>query len=392
MSPARTKTPVAIPKLAVRAPDVLVEEVNSTRGRDEFIRFQLEHYANDPHFVAPIVVERRDFLDTERNPFFREARLALYLARRHGRVVGRIAACLDERYNRFHGTHDGFVGLFESQNDPGLAAALFDQALSWLRRQGARRCVGPTNLAFHHDAGIQVEGYERQPSMLTPYNPPWYQVLFEANGFTKLKDLYVYEVQAIGGLPEKVRRLAERVKAAGEVKVRKLNIISPEGDVRQMHAILNGAMKPGFGFAPMNFDEFMAVANRLRPLILLRPELSLIAEVDGEVVGFCLTVPDMHQAQKEAKGRLFPFGLAKMVWKARSSTRLRGLLFGVKDGWRRRGIDALLAHETFKNALKLGYQAAELGWAMEDDALVNRMLMTAGGKHTKTFRVFARPL
>jgi GNAT superfamily N-acetyltransferase len=151
-------------------------------------------------------------------------------------------------------------------------------------------------------------------------------------------------------------------------------------------------LKPGFGFAPMSQEEFMSIVNRLRPLVVLRPELSLIAEVDGEAVGFAITVPDMHLAQKEAGGYLFPFGLAKMLWKARSIVRLRGLLFGIKDGWRRRGIDALLAAESFTQALALGYQAGELGWAMEDDTLVNRMLQATGAKHVKTFRVYERPL
>ncbi len=397
MAPTRSRPieppKVRAPRLAVRAPDVSVEEVVGARAKDEFIRFQLEHYVGDENFAPPIIVERKDFLDTERNPFFREARATFFLARRHGRVVGRVAAVVDDRYNRFHGTNDGFVGLFESQNDPGLAAALFDAALSWLRRQGVKRCIGPVNLAFHHDAGVQVLGHERFSSMLMPYNPPWYGVLFEANGFTKLKDLYSYEVQAIGGLPEKVRRLAERVKAQGQVTVRKLDLMKAEGDARQMLGIFNSMMKPtGFGFAPLSDAEFMLIANRLRPLLMLRPELSLIAEVDGEMVGFCLTVPDIQPAQKEAGGKLFPFGLAKLIWKTRSINRLRGLLFGIKDGWRRRGIDALLAHETFKNALKLGYQGGELGWAMEDDALVNRMLQTTGGKHVKTFRVYERTL
>lgn len=381
-----------MPRLAVRAPDVTVESVAGARALDEFIRFQLDHYASDPNFVPPIVAERKEFLDTQRNPFFKEARVAYFLARRGGRVVGRISAVVDDRYNRFHGTNDGFVGLFESQNDPGLAAALFDAALSWLRKEGVKRCVGPVNFGFHHDAGVQVLGYERFPAMLMPYNPPWYAVLFEANGFTKLKDLYSYEVQAITGLPEKVRRLAERVKLSGQVKVRRLDVYQPEGDLLKMQAIFHTMMKPGFGFAPITHDEFMQIVNRLRPLVLLRPELSLIAEVAGEVVGFCITVPDTHLAQKEAAGYLFPLGLAKMLWKARSIVRLRGLLFGIKDGWRRRGIDALLAHETFTNALALGYQAGELGWAMEDDQLVNRMLQTTGGKHVKTFRVFQRPL
>ena len=389
---ARTKTPIVVPRLAVRAADVSVEQVTGARGKDEFIRFQLEHYQGDPNFVPPIVAERKEFLDTERNPFFKEARAAFFLARRQGRVVGRIAAVVDDRYNRFHGTHDGFVGLFESQNDPGLAAALFDAALSWLRREGAKRCVGPVNVAFHHDDGVQVLGHERFPAMLMPYNPPWYGGLFEANGFQKYKDLFTYEVQAIGGLPDKVRRLAERVKASGQVRVRRLDVYQPEGDLAKMQAIFHTMMKPGFGFAPITHDEFMQVVNRLRPLVLLRPELSLIAEVNGEMVGFCITVPDMHLAQKEAGGYLFPLGLAKMLWKARSIVRLRGLLFGIKDGWRRRGIDALLAHETFTNALALGYQAGELGWAMEDDALVNRMLQSTGAKHVKTYRVYQRPL
>lgn len=381
------------PRLAAKAPDVQVEEVAGARATDEFIRFQLDHYAGDAHFVPPIVAERREFLDPKQNPYFEEARGVYFLARRSGKVVGRVAAVVDDRYNRFHGTQDGFVGLFESQNDPGLAAALFEAALGWLKRQGVKRCVGPVNLAFHHDAGLQVHGHDRFPAMMMPYNPPWYAVLFEANGFTKLKDLYTYEVHAIQGVPEKVRKFADRVKQTGQVRVRRLDLVRPESDLSKMQAIFHTMLKPtGFGFAPMSHAEFMSIVNRLRPLVLLRPELSLIAEVEGEAVGFAITVPDTHLAQKEAGGYLFPFGLAKMLWKARSIDRLRGLLFGIKDGWRRRGIDALLGYETFSQALSLGYQAGELGWAMEDDTLVNRMLQATGGKHVKTFRVYERAL
>lgn len=380
-------------RLAVRAPDVQVEEVAGPRAMDEFLRFQLDHYAGDPNFVPPILAERREFLDASQNPFFEDARGAYFLARRGGKVVGRISAVVDQRYNRFHGTHDGFVGCFESQNDPGLAAALFESALAWLKRHGCKRCVGPVTLAFHHEVGLQVHGHDRFPAMMMPYNPPFYSVLFEANGFHKLKDLYSYEVQAISGVPEKVRRLAERVKASGQVRVRRLDLAHPERDLMKMQAIFHTMIKPtGFGFAPMSHAEFMSIVNRLRPLVLLRPELSLIAEVEGEPVGFAITVPDTHPAQKEANGYLFPFGLAKMLWRARSIDRLRGLLFGIKDGWRRRGIDALLAYETFAKALTLGYQAGELGWAMEDDTLVTRMLQATGAHHVKTFRVFERPL
>jgi predicted N-acetyltransferase YhbS len=388
----RLSPPVAPPRFAARAQDVSVEVVDGAAGRDEFVRFQLEHYAGDANFVPPIVAERRDFIDPHINPFFQQARAAYFLARRGGQVVGRIAACVDSRYNRFHGTLDGFVGLFESQNDPGLAAALFEAAGEWLRRQGMRRVVGPTNLAFHHDCGLLVDGFERPPSMMMPYNPRFYARLFEANGFVKMKDLVSYELLTSQGLPEKVVRLAERCRRSGLVRVRRLDTAHPEQDVRRIKAIYETMLKPGFGFAPLTEAEFDQVVHRLRPIVLLRPELSLIAEADGEAVAFSITLPDTNIAQKAAGGFLFPLGLAKMLWAARSIDRLRGLLFGIKVGWRRRGIDALLAQETFEQAAKLGYASGELGWVVEDDRLMNRTIQATGAQRFKTYRVYERPL
>jgi hypothetical protein len=371
---------------------VLVEEVTTAQGRDEFVRFQLEHYAGDGNFVPPIVAERREFLDVRVNPFFAQAEGAFFVARRRGKVVGRIAAVVDARYNRFHGSSDGMVGLFESQNDPGLAAALFENAVAWLKVRGMSRVIGPVNLGFHHDVGVLIEGFERAPAMMMAYNPRHYAWLFEANGFTPLKDLYSYELLTSQGLPEKVVRLAERVQRQGRVRVRRLDTAHPEADIRRIKAIYETMLEPGFGFAPLSDAEFLGVVQRLRPVILLRPELSLIAEVDGEAVAFGITLPDTNQAQKAAQGFLFPLGLARMLWAARNITRLRGLLFGIKDGWRRRGIDALLVWETFQQAEALGYQSAELGWVVDDDQLMNRTIQATGARKVKTYRVFQRPI
>lgn len=394
MPQARTRTPppLELPRFAARAPDVAVEQVQGPRALDEFLRFQLEHYAGDANFVPPIVAERREFLDEARNPFFQHARAAYFLARRRGRVVGRLAAVVDERHARYHGTADGLVGLFEAQNDPGLAAALFEAAGAWLGRQGARRLVGPVNLAFHFDCGLLVDGFERPPSMMMPYNPRFYGRLFEANGFSPLKDLYSYELHTHQGLPEKVRRLAQRVKASGAVTVRRLDTAHPEREIHRIRDVFETMMKPGFGFAPISEAEFAWAVQRLRPVILLRPELSFIAEADGEAVGFSITLPDTNVAQKAAGGYLFPLGLAKMVWAARGIDRLRVLLFGIRDGWRRRGIDAALAAETFREAERLGYRSGELGWVREDDKLMNRTIQATGAQRIKTYRLYERPL
>lgn len=384
--------PVPPPQHAVAAADVTVEEVSGSAGRDAFVRFQLEHYAGDTNFVPPIVAERRDFIDPKVNPFFGQARAAFFLAKRRGRTVGRIAAVVDSRYNRFHDSRDGFFGLFESQNDPGVAAALFERATEWVRRAGMQRLVGPINLAFHHDCGLLIDGFDRPPSMMMPYNPKYYARLVEANGFQKMKDLWSWELVAAQGLPDKVTRLAERVKATGHVRVRRLDTSNPEADIRRIKGIYEGMLRPGFGFAPMSDSEFDDLVHRVRPVILLRPELSFIAEVDGEAVAFGITLPDTNVALKAAGGYLFPFGLAKLLWAARKIERLRVLLFGIKDGFRRRGIDALLALETFQAAQKLGYASGEMGWVLEDDTLINRTIQATGARKIKTYRIYERPV
>ncbi|MBL9036936.1 MAG: N-acetyltransferase [Archangium sp.] len=383
--------PPALIRRAVPAGDVVVSEVRDPLERDAFIRFQLDHYRGDPSFVPPIVAERRDFL-SDSNPFFEQARCAFFLAKRHGRVVGRIAAVVDSRYNRFHDTRDGFFGLFESENDAGVAAALVERASEWVHAIGMQRLVGPINLAFHHDCGLLVEGFDRPPSMMMPYNPQSYARLLEACGLTKLKDLWSWELLGLSGLPPKIVRLAERVRASGSVRIRRINTANPDADIRAIKAIYETMLKPGFGFAPVSDTEFDALVHRVRPVILLRPELSLIAEVGGEAVAFGITLPDLYPALKAANGYLFPFGMVKLLWAVRGIDRLRVLLFGIKDGYRRRGIDALLALETFETAQRLGYASGEIGWVLEDDTMNNRIVAATGARRFKTYRIYSRDI
>lgn len=393
---AATVKPPAPVRFAARAADVVIDEVTSPQGRDAFVRFQAEHYSGDSLYVPQILAERRDFIDPERNPYFSHARAAFFLARRRGKVVGRICAVNDVRYNQFHQASTGFFGLFECQNDAGIAAALFETAASWLKRAGLTSMLGPLNMSFHHDIGLLIEGFDRPPAMNMPYNPRYYAQLFEANGFQKAKDLYSYELTAASGLPEKVTRFATRLRDRGAVTVRRINLADTDGEVRRIKAIYDSMIKPGWGFVPLSDAEFDQLVNRLRPLVLMRPELCFMAEADGEAVAFAITLPDTNQALKAAGGHLsrfgVPVGLVKMLWAARKIDRLRGLLFGVKPGFRRRGVEALMVDETYTAARALGYQSCELGWVRDDDRLIIRTIEATGARRIKVYRVYERPV
>jgi GNAT superfamily N-acetyltransferase len=396
---ARVRTTAPIPNEASEAPvdaALTIETVRTRGDLDAFIRYQLELYAGNSQFVPPIVAERRDFLNRDRNPFFSHAEVELSVARRGGRVVGRIAAIDDALWNQFHNAETGFFGMFDAPDDPAVAAALLDRAAEFARRRGMKTLTGPVNLSTNHECGLLIEGFDFPPAMMMPYNFRYYGALLEAWGLRKMKDLYAYDLSTALAPPEKVVRVAQRLQEQQGVLVRPIDLRQLPEEIRRLKSIYNAMMDPAWLFLPMNEEEFDGIVARLRPLVRVRPELCLIAEVRGEPVAFSITLPDANRAIQAAQGYLtrwgLPLGLARMAWETRSIERLRVLLFGIKPGFRRRGLDALLYLETLRTARRLGYDGGELGWVTEDNELMVRAIESMGARRYKTYRIYDRTL
>ncbi len=391
--PAEPLIAARLPLPAV-PPDVTVTPVRGNADKTAFIRMVYPLYQGDPNWVAPLEMERRDFLDPKKNPFFEFGEVELFLARRGGQVVGRIAAVKDPHYNEFHGTNEGFFGLFECVNDAGVARALFDAAAQWLRAKGFVKVLGPMNFSTNHECGLLVEGFDTPPAIMTTYNLPYYAALIEANGFTKAMDLWSWELSSSAPPPEKVARIAEKIRQREGITVRAVKLKDFEKEVALIRDIYNDAWEKNWGFVPMTDHEFDHLARDMKPIV--RPELLLIAEVKGEPVAFSMTIPDANEAIKAANGRLttfgLPIGLAKLLLASRKIRRLRLVTLGTKQGYRRRGLDAILYLDTLRTARQLGYEGGEISWTLETNHLVNRAIESMGGKRSKTHRIFERAL
>ncbi|RKI02830.1 N-acetyltransferase [Corallococcus sp. AB030] len=374
--------------------DVQVTPVRGAADRTAFIRLPYSLYRDDPNWVPPLEMERRDFLDPKKNPFFDYAEVELFLARRGQDVVGRVAAIKNPRHMEFHGTKEGFFGLFECVNDAGVARGLLDAASAWLKARGIDSVLGPANFSSNQDWGLLVEGYESPPALMMPYNPTYYAGLLETCGFTKAKDLFAFELSASTPPPEKVARIAEKIRQREGVTVRAVNLKDFPAEVARIKQIYNAAWEKNWGFIPFTDREFEHMAKEMKAIV--RPELVLIAEVKGEPVAFSMTLPDANEAFKAANGRLttfgLPIGLVKLVLASRKLKRLRLLTLGIKEGYRRRGLDAILYLDTLRNAKELGYTGGEISWTLEDNHLVNRAIESMGGQRSKTYRVFQRPV
>src|SRR3989475_4634865 len=152
-------------------------------------------------------MEVRTLLSPKKNPFFRHAEAQYFVAQSEGRTVGRIAAIKNDAHNREHHDRVGFYGFFESVNDRAVANALFDAAAAWLRNKGFAVMRGPVSPSINDECGLLVDGYDTPPTLMMPHNPPYYVDLHDRYGFTKAKDLLVYQSTDIR-LPERIARAA----------------------------------------------------------------------------------------------------------------------------------------------------------------------------------------
>jgi len=345
------------------------------------------------HWVPPLLKERRDFLDAAKNPFFEHAAAAFWLARSAGRDVGRIAAIDDADYERAWGQHVGYFGMFESPDDPHVAAALTDRACAWLKERGCDRVIGPLDFSTHYMCGVQMDRFDQDPGMNMPYNPPYYAALLEGCGFEKAKDFWQWHYDVLTPVPERIVRLAERIRTRNRIRVRSIDFRNWEAEVSRTREIYNEAWRRNWGFVPVRESEFQHIARDLR--LVLHPSLALMAEVDGNPVAVALTIMNVNPIFKKVDGKLFPTGALRLLWHLkvrRSIDSGRLIVLGIRDGYRGRGVDSLLFLETHRAAERLGWRSGEVGWTLEDNTLVNRALAAMGATRNGTYRIFGREL
>jgi GNAT superfamily N-acetyltransferase len=373
----------------VRVTKVTIEPVQSRSDLKEFIKLPWPVYRYDPNWVPPLIVERMEFLDKKKNPFFKHADVVLYLARRNGQTAGRIAGIVNHNHIGYHREKAGFFGLFECLKDDEVAKALLDTVRDWLKSKGMGIMRGPANFSSNEDWGLLLQGFDSPPAIMMTYNPPYYLEFMEKYGMVKAKDLYAYFIDESLPTPRRVVRMAENIKEKTGIKVRKLNMKDFRGEVQRIKQIYNSAWSKNWGFIPMTEEEFDHLAKNLKQIV--DPHLVFIAEVDGKPAGFSLALPDFNQVLARLNGRLFPLGIFKLLWHTKIRNKIDGvriITMGVVPEYQKRGIDTVFYAETYNVGVKRGYKWAEMSWVLEDNVLMNRVLELLGAKLYKKYRIY----
>ncbi len=322
--------------------------------------------------------------------------MQLFLARRDGQDVGRIAAILDRNHNEFHGDRTAFFGFFESVDDREVAGLLFEAASLWARERKMTVLRGPANPSLNDEAGLLVEGFGSPPVVMMTYNPRYYAALCEGAGFRKAKDLLAFWFE-IGEKPlERFKRVNERVRRNEPAfRMHKISRGSLATDLPRVREVYNAAWERNWGFVPMTPEEMDFMAARLKPLLVA--DFALIGELarpDGtaEPVAFMMTLPDYNTAIAPLQGRLLPIGWLKFLLGTRRIRTVRVLTLGVKQEHRSRGLQSLLFEQSLRTALERGYTGCEVSWLLEDNELMIRGMKVWGGRVYKTYRMYEKGL
>jgi len=372
---------------------VEIRRVATRRDLNTFVHLPWAIYRNHPLWVPPLKFDVRNRLDRGKNPFFEHAEAEYWLAFRDGDPVGRITAHYDRNFNRFQHNEWGMFGWFEARDDPLVAGALLDAAEEWLRDRKRDRMVGPLSFSTNdQDAGLLVDGFDREPLILNQWTQPYYPALLEGAGLTKAMDLYMWElwVDDRASVHPAIMRMAEEVKTKHGIDVRGMRKRDLRSEVDRFLEVYNEAWERNWGFVPLTDAEVRHYAKELKPI--LDENWAFIAEKDGETVGAALTLPDYNQVLKHLNGRLLPIGWAKALYWRRKINRVRVFALGVKAKHQHTGVAAKLYTEHFDSAARTPQKGGEMGWILETNRSMNRAMEGMGGKIVSTYRLFEKEL
>ncbi len=346
---------------------VQLQEVTTLRELRAFVRFPLRLYRGSPTYVPALIADELNTLRWDRNPAFDVCEARYWLARRDGRVVGRVAAIHHPGYAERWGVDQMRFGWFDLVDDPEVADALLGAVEGWAREKGASAVHGPLGFTDLDREGLLVEGFEELGTLATSYNHPYYAAHLEALGYAKDVDWVEYEIQAPDEPHPTIARIADmvvrryrlqplRVEKKSELLVyahEALQMVNEEyahlyGVVPLTEAQVAGYVKQYFGFLDPTFT----------PGVL---------DEEGRLVGFGVTMPSLSRALQRSRGRLFPFGFVHLLRALRRNDRADLYLVAVRSDYQGKGVNALMMHMMTEVFIERGIRVVESNPELESN-------------------------
>lgn len=368
---------------------ITVTEVTAEKQLCAFIDFPHDLYEGDKNYVPEIFMGQKDMLNPKKYPFHSYGKAKYYLASKDGKLVGRVAAINNPNYNNHFGSKVGFWGFMDMINDQSVCNALLDKVKEFALSNGCDSIMGPTNFTTNETAGVLVEGFDDPPKIMMTYNKPYYKELLENYGLKKEMDLYAYMIYTDKVSEKSIvlsASIEERLKTKG-ITVRNFNLKDINNEAQRVKKIYNQAWDENWGFVPFTDAEFEYLKNDLK--MILDPKFAYMAEKDGEPIGFSLTLPNINEILiKNRRGRLFPFGIFRLLFGKNKTKTVRIMAMGVIEEYRKAGIEAVFFAKSIQEAKARKLIGGEASWVLENNVSMRKSAEHLNGEKYKTYRLY----
>lgn len=374
--------------------DIRIVTVDTPKLKKAFIDFPHTLYKDDNNYVAELHIAIKEHLDPKKNPYFKHSKAELYLAYQGNKIVGRIAATVNNNYNEFHNCNIGFFGFFDSINDLSVAELLLKKAEGYCKSANdVDKILGPTNLTTNDTAGLLVDGFDTPPVVQMTYNKPYYVNLMEQLGYGKEIDLFAYKIPT-ATVNQKALRISDRIKERLDAKgitFRSVSMKNFAQEAKNIKKIYVQAWEKNWGFVPPTNEEFDFLAEGLK--MVVSPKYAFMAEENGKLIGFAVGLPNINEILiSNRRGRLFPTGIFKLLLGKNKTKQLRIVLLGVIESHRKLGIEAVFFANFIKAAQENNIDFGEASWVLENNEMMVKGAENLNGERYKTYRIFSKAL
>ena len=384
-----------------RKGEIVISPVTDKKARAVFVDLAYRLNAADPHWVPPLRIEAAELVTPGKNPFFEHADVQLFLAHRGGEAVGRISAHIDHLAiatdpAQGMGPGAGNWGLLEAQ-DEASAHALIAAAEAWLRAKGMNRVLAPLSMSIWEEPGQLTKGFDHSPTVMMGHQSERYQHYIEAFGYVPAKQLLTYELDITHTFPPLIERIVASGEKNAKIRIRGVDKSKFDAEARLILDILNDAWSDNWGFVPFTDTEIAYAGKKFKPIV--REDLIMVAEYEGEPVAFMMTLPDLNEAIKPMNGKLFPFGWIKLLlWLRKPKVRtMRVPLMGVRKRLQSSRLASQLAFMMIeyirRNAVAdYGSTRGEIGWVLDDNQGMIAIADAIGSHVNRQYTIYGKSL
>jgi hypothetical protein len=364
--------------------------VKTKKDLKTFYEVAFQVYQNNPYWVAPFWNELDGFFK-KKNPFWSHAECALFIVKKQGKNIGRIAAIIDEAYCQATGEKIGYFGFFECVEEYECAEALLQVAEDWLISKKMKIMRGPIDGRIDMGCGFLSMGFDSPPSVLSTYSPSYYLTFAERYGLKKTRDFFHYTIDLTHPLPKELEEKAQHCLSSG-ITLRTFKRLQTGNELKWWTKLFLDTFSEHWGFVPVSPAEVKTRFGVKQLRWFVDTKLFLIAESNGQPVAYLWSTPEYNQVFQKMHGRLGPIEAIRFLFAQRTINAGKLHFVGIRKDFRHQNIASLLNYRALREMKNRGYVRAEVGWIDEQNTIAHSTIAYTGAVVYKKHRVFEKKL